>query len=174
MAGNENSFAELYEQYARKLFPFLIRLTNSNNAADDIIQDTFLSVWLNRHQLPEILNFQQWIYRIAANKASTWIARGKLIARTELAAVNHSDEDATIRQVLYNDTARLIHKAVKELSPQRRRIYELYREGMDYNEIALVLKISPSTVRTAVSISLDHIRKHLEQAGLPLLLFFLK
>lgn len=172
-AGDENAFARLYTVYAEKLFPFLVRLTGDNAAGEDIVQDTFLAVWLNRDQLPEIKDFKAWVYRIAANRASTWMSKHRLIRRTEEKVAILATGDTTMREVLYNDVSRLVNQAVAELPAQRRNIYQLYRHGsLSYNEIAGRLNISPSTARTAVSLALAYIRDRLKEAGLPVILIF--
>ncbi len=175
--GNELAFATLYKMYARKLLPFIVKLTGSKSAAEDIIQNTFLSVWLNRDKLLTIENLNAYIYRIAANNSYTWLAKNKIIRRTELQASAKIIEaqDTTSQQILFNEAKKLVDEAIRELPSQRKKIFQLYREnGLKYKEIAGQLDISPSTVRTSVSVALEHIRIKLTEAGLYIffILFF--
>ena len=73
-----------------------------------------------------------------------------------------------------NELQRHVQEVVKELPPQRRRIYQLSRdEGMSREEIATYLNISKSTVKNSIFTSLQLIREHLKRAGYLLALLIL-
>ena len=46
--GSQQAFTELFYKYKDRLYSFLIRLTESPEIAEDVIQDTFLKLWKNR------------------------------------------------------------------------------------------------------------------------------
>lgn len=172
--GDENAFAIVFRYYARKLSPFLLKLTGSETAADDVIQNTFLSLWLTRVRLPEIDNFGGYIYKAAGNHAYTWLAksRNQQALETRVAGDATGPQDLTSQAVYFNEAKRLIGEAINELPEQRKRIFRLYRDGgYSYNEIALQLNIAPSTVRNSVASALEAIRKKLSGEGL--LIFFI-
>ncbi|MBO9634052.1 MAG: RNA polymerase sigma-70 factor [Chitinophagaceae bacterium] len=175
--GDENAFAVLYRHYARKVFPFLVKLTGSENAAEDVIQNTFLSLWLNRVRLQEIDNISGYIFRTAGNHAYNWLAKNKSMQKHEAIAASHapSPQDFTSQEILFREAQKIISEIVDDLPGQRRKIYKLYREErLSYNEIAEQLNISPSTVRNAVASALESIREKLRESGLYIffILFF--
>lgn len=172
--GDETAFATVFRHYGRKVFPLLLKLTGSEGAADDILQNTFLSVWLSRTRLPEIENFSAYIYKAAGNQASNWLAKGRQVQGLEARAAGNSagSQDFTTQAVYFREAKRLVDEAVNGLPGQRKKIFKLYRdEGYSYNEIASQLQISPSTVRNSVASALESIRKKLDEAGL--LIFFI-
>ncbi|HEX6430436.1 MAG TPA: sigma factor, partial [Niastella sp.] len=56
-AGDESAFRKIYDTYRPKMYAYSLRLTEHESIADDIIQDVFLKVWINRHSLVNITNF---------------------------------------------------------------------------------------------------------------------
>lgn len=171
--GDEKAFADLYRAYARRLIGFLTRFTDDRSAAEDIIQITFLKVWLNRDKIATIDNPTPYIFRIAANNAHNWLTKTRRISITEQQASKGSSEfdDATNHQLLLKEASKIVSEAINELPAQRKKIYSLYRDGLTYNEIAQQLNITASTARTAVSKALEHLRERLSQEGL--MIFFL-
>lgn len=172
--GDEVAFAVVFRHYGRIVFPFLLKLTGSEGAAEDILQNTFLSVWLGRTRLPEIENFSGYIYKAAGNQASTWLAKSRRVQGLEATAAGKGSgpQDFTTQAVYFREAKRLVDEAVNGLPGQRKKIFKLYRdEGYSYNEIAGQLQISPSTVRNSIASALESIRKKLAEAGL--LIFFI-
>lgn len=175
--GDEAAFSVLYRHYARRMFPFLFKMTGSEDAAEDVIQNTFLSLWLNRVHLAELENFGGYIFRTAGNHAYNLLARNLNTKKRETIAAGEAPgpQDTTSQEVLFKEAQKLVNQAVSELPEQRKKIFRLYREErLSYNEIAERLNISPSTVRNSMAAALESIRKKLAALGLSLffILFF--
>jgi RNA polymerase sigma-70 factor (ECF subfamily) len=66
--GDQSAFAQLFMQSRHKLFSFLMRLTNSPEMTEDVIQDIFMKLWRNRASLPNIENFSSYLFRMAQNQ----------------------------------------------------------------------------------------------------------
>ncbi|SDS91994.1 RNA polymerase sigma-70 factor, ECF subfamily [Mucilaginibacter mallensis] len=56
-AGNQKSFAIIFAHYSKIIFPFALKLTRSNGLAEEILQEVFLKIWINRENLVSIENF---------------------------------------------------------------------------------------------------------------------
>ncbi len=65
--GNEHAFETIYNHYRPVIFTKALRLADENWAAEEIVQDTFLQVWLKRSELRHLDNFSGWLYTIAVN-----------------------------------------------------------------------------------------------------------
>ena len=52
--GDEKAFTDLFNLFLPKLYPFILKLTRSESVVEEIIQETFIKVWLNRDKLAEI------------------------------------------------------------------------------------------------------------------------
>jgi RNA polymerase sigma-70 factor (ECF subfamily) len=177
--GDETAFRQLFHAYVPELLPLARHITKTDAAADDIIQETFLRLWISRDKLPAVENPRAWLLKIVFHQSFSYLRRQAVHdkAMDILGAGAAAEELFTPESNLaYTTMIKLIGEAVSGLPPQAKRIYLLSREkGMKIPEIAAALSLSPSTVKNSLVRSLHTIRKHLEQAGhlLPLVLLWL-
>jgi RNA polymerase sigma-70 factor (ECF subfamily) len=163
--GDERSFANLFHLFLPKLHPIIIRLTRSETAVQEIIQETFIKVWLHRDKLTEIDNPGGWIFTIASNKCYDWLRAHSLQEKRILPETEHPDAGATNNVHEWLDSRELknlIDQAVDQLPAQRKKIFLLSRhQGKTIPEIADILGVSPNTVKNALVIALRSIREYL-------------
>jgi len=63
--GDQQAFDILVHRYKDQLLNFVYRFVGNRNDAEDIVQETFLRVYKNKHYYKEIAKFSTWIYTIA-------------------------------------------------------------------------------------------------------------
>ena len=166
--GDETAFADLFHFYNARLHLHIAGLVKSAPVAEEIVQETFLRVWMNRDQLPGIEHPRAWIFSIASNICFNHL-RQQLRKEKHLRVLagrseNSQNEIPVLTELKEIRTA--IHDAVDHLSGQRRLILLLYREqGLKQSEIASQLNISVSTVKNTIAQSLEFIRKHMRDKG---------
>lgn len=169
--GDEKAFKTLYSLYFKKLQKFLLRVTHNNeDAAADILQESFLRVWLNRDRLKELDNFQAWIYKVVSTEALTLIRKEIHIRtkadRLQLNIENENSGFCMQQSVEFTEIKSIISGAVQRLAQQRQTIYLLSREeGLSPDQIAKKLNISINTVYNTLTTALKLIRKELVDAG---------
>jgi RNA polymerase sigma-70 factor (ECF subfamily) len=178
--GDEAAFKEVYQQYDRLLRPFLFELTKSEESTGDLVQETMMRVWLYRDRLHNLEHPRAYIYRIAGNRAFSWLRKQVHHTHLSEAMLQHEPQEAATAEASLSLQALslALHKIIQALPEQRRKIYLLSREqDIRPAEIARMLNISVSTVNNTVYQSVKSIREELEKAGyilpLGLLLFFL-
>lgn len=165
--GDETAFRQLFHIYAPYFRALALRITQIESATEDIIQETFLRLWLSRDKLKEIELPHYWLKRIALYQCFNYLrkqaAHRKAVARLPSdEAVFSPEEDLT-----YAFMREQVGIAVQQLPAQAKRIYLLSREqGLKIPEIAEKLSLSPNTVKNSLVRSLHAIRKHLEQLGM--------
>jgi len=71
--GDEQAFNRLFHLFLPRLYPLIIKFTRSETVTGDIIQETFIRVWLYRDRLAEIDNPGGWLYTLAANKCNDYL-----------------------------------------------------------------------------------------------------
>ncbi|WP_293790229.1 RNA polymerase sigma-70 factor [uncultured Pedobacter sp.] len=179
--GDEQAFSVLFFKYLPVLHIFASKFTKSDDAAEEIIQDAFLRVWLNRDKLAEVENVKAYLYKYVANESLSYL-RKKLKEERVVDAFMAKQPDShnnTIETINLNEVTRIIAVAIDKLPEQRKNIYQLSRrDGKTIPEIAEILHISPSTVKNSLVIALKSIRTHLDQHGIvfffPIVFVFLK
>jgi RNA polymerase sigma-70 factor (ECF subfamily) len=172
--GSEAAFAELFRRYDRRIYPFVLKMIKDTVMAEEITQEIFIKIWRYRESLSGIDQPESYILTIAARHTLDQIRKrlneDRMLRRfqTGLKPVHHDPEEL----LLLKDTAALIQKAVDQLPPQQKSVYQLSRmQGLSYEEIGRELNISPNTVRNHLVKALAAIRIWLEQRDqLPLFL----
>lgn len=174
--GDEAAFTRLFETYAVQLGSFVFSLTQSEKIVDDVVQETFLRVWMNRDKLPDVREPKSWLFRITANLCYTWRSRLMLEKKAKDHVHQHAEQthNEVSEQLYVNALKEAVQEAVSLLSPQRSKIYQLNRQqGFTVPEIAEYLSLSPQTVRNTLHSSLEFIREYLHKKGYPLVIISL-
>jgi RNA polymerase sigma-70 factor (ECF subfamily) len=163
---DESAFCKLYALYKSRLIYFALRFVKSQKLAEDVFQDAFASVWQNRRFLNPNLPFAPYVYTIVKNRILNLLAdmdkehELKKTILTHAIDFHNDTEDAIIDA----DLNRILEKALDELTPQQRRVFEMSRKEMKtHKEIADELYISVYTVQQHISTSLKTIRSYLSK-----------
>lgn len=166
--GDEHFFNLIFGKYRDQLFTYLFKVTKSKELAEEIVLDVFLKLWHGREAITEIQNFEAFLYRVAHNKAIDFFRAAKRSAALqqtlwEAMAEAPADDNADNR-LLFKHTDALIKEAINQLSPQRKKVFELrHYEDLSYAEIATTLNLSSNTVRNHLAASLQFIREYLQK-----------
>lgn len=134
----------------------------------EVVQLTFIRLWMSRDTLREVRNFEAWIFRLATNVCYTHFKQ--LLTQERLlkqaAAGTSISHDPLMETMQAKALLSAVAEAVRQLSPQRKKIYTMSREqGLSVQEISTLTGLSPNTVRNTLSSSLELIRQHLTQQG---------
>ena len=146
----------------------------SQEEAEDISQDVFLTLWNNRLSLNSISNFKAYLFRICKNAAYRHIECALLFKSYQqreaekMSIIPESNE--TDDNIQLKELELLISMVVEKMPAQRKKIYKMSRvSGMSNDKIAQVLGINKRTVENHLSQALADIRKVLSIA---FILFF--
>ena len=175
--GNEKAFRQVFDMYHHQLGDFIMRLTESERITQEIVQDVFLKIWINRNTLAEIDCFKAYLFVVAKNHAFNClkqIAREKMRQKEWVDSVVRAasiEEDDEENNVLISINK--IDEAVSLLPPQQQKVYLLSRmDGMRQQAIASELNISLETVKKHMVLALRFLKNHLRtNIGLSLLFF---
>jgi len=148
--GDARSYETLYQQYAKAMFNTSLRIVNNASDAEDVLQEAFMDAFRYLADFNYKSTFGAWLKRIVINKSINVLRKRKgdfVDIDTTPVAEMPSDE------VLDEENIQLkvaeIKKAVTKLPNGYRTVLTLYLfEGYDHEEIAEIMKISESTVRT--------------------------
>lgn len=146
---NQSAFKCLYQRYSSGLYEKLLRMIKDPGIADELLQDVFVKVWTKRFQLDIEKSFPAWINKIAQNAVYDHFRElaNNQKKQAQLILIYESMYDLTEDFLFHEERRALLDKAVSQLSPQRKQIFELCRlQGKSYKDVADLLNISVSTV----------------------------
>lgn len=149
--GDEKAFAALFHHYRPKIYSYAFHLFRNIGLADELVQEVFLKVWLNRDKLPHILKFESWVFIITRNQVFDTLKQlaREAAARKQMAHFLDPEADLVEDHVITKENEARLQNALNHLSPQQKLIFTLSRqEGMKHEEIATQLNISRNTVKT--------------------------
>lgn len=162
--GDEDAFCELYAAYKNRLIFFAMRFLKSREYAEDVFQDAFTVVWQSRRFIDPDASFSSYLYTIIRNRLLNQLrdaANEEKLKESILSqALDYTDN--TKREVMLNDLKFIISRALEQLTPRQREVFEMSREAqLSHKEIAGKLGISVNTVQEHISSSLKMIRNYL-------------
>ena len=164
----EAAFDALIERKAEGLTRHAVRMVGDAEEARDIVQLTFLRVWLHRRRYSARWSPNTWLYRIATNLAIDHLRsrRGRDAQRepfrSHLHAVVESRRNAALAELDRTDVANVLAELAGGLSERQRAAFLLREmEGLSSPEVARVLGCTESTVRNHLFTARKHLRREL-------------
>lgn len=158
-AGSETHFNQAYLDHHEKLYFFIVGLTRNVFLAEEVVQQTFIRLWVKREQLSEAYSLEEQLFRMARTilideiRKENTRKRYQEAARSE--ATSASDPELT-RALLQKDIDHLL----SSLPPARRKIFRMSRlQGYSHKEIAGLLSLTPKTVENQIGKTIRQLRQ---------------
>jgi len=156
----KRAFDAIYNKYWEAIFLYIARIIKDEEAAQDLIQEIFVSFWLRCEEL-EIESLKAYLYTAARYKSLTYIKEN--INRNnyeELMSDFFSKYDESLEKNLEaKELAKFIDKQLENLPEKMREIYILSRKEMlSHKEISERLSISDKTVKKQIGNALKYFR----------------
>lgn len=148
--GDGEALEELYRRFSVILFNFLLRLVGDTAAAEDLLQDVFLSVWKGAGRFRSASSVKTWLFAITYNQAVSWLRkrRDAPMSGIDSRVVEPGAEIAALQNL--QDQA--VRKALQSLSPNHRAVIELaFYFDCTYAEIAEIMGCPVGTVKSRMS-----------------------
>ncbi len=110
--GDREAFRRLYDNYRDKLYYYILRLTTSKQLAEDILQEVFIRVWMDRDKMADIRSFDAWIFTLAKYKIINGFRRLSMehAILAEISNDLHEDADSTTQLVDYNEANKALQR----------------------------------------------------------------
>jgi RNA polymerase sigma-70 factor (ECF subfamily) len=146
LAGDRSAFEPLVERYHRPLFRVAVRLLGNRDAAQDIVQITFLKAYTALATCDRKRRFFSWIYRILVNECLNALrARRPTQGLDETMAAPGPAADP----VDVSETRRRVRKALLQLPDAQRDVILLrHFAEMRYEQMAAALGVPEKTVKS--------------------------
>ena len=173
--GDDAGFEYLVLKFRRPMLSYMYRMARNSSVAEELVQEVFLRVYRSRATYNAEAKFSTWLYRIATNLAVNH-ARDTKYEKPEL-AVNLDETDSETGQapdladstpsaeqaLLRRERLAAIRQHVQNL-PERQRMAVLMHkyQGLDYRQIAEVLKLSESATKSLLFRAYETLREKLK------------
>jgi len=169
--GDQAAFDEIVRRYRDPLYNFVVRLLGDSFFSEDVVQETFVRVYRNKHRYHQVAKFSTWIYTIASNLAKTELRRRKV---RNFFSISSKGEDEKDYDLVDQDTdierdvdglikGEMILKEINAL-PYHFKEAVLLRDIQDlsYEEIAQILDVPLGTVKSRVNRGRSRLQKKLK------------
>lgn len=162
------AFRILFRAYSNRVYGFALKLTRNAITAEEIVQDIFMKLWINRESVNSIEQFSAYLFTITRNHTFNVLKKVAI----EATAKNHLSKELseahrdTEEAIQYHESQRILNEAISNLPPQQKLVYSLcHNEGLKYEEVAQRLNISRFTVKTHMQQALRTIKSHFLEVG---------
>ncbi|MEM6345586.1 MAG: RNA polymerase sigma factor [Bacteroidota bacterium] len=151
-SGDRNAQFRLYKLYSRAMFNICTRMLGDRAAAEDALQEAFVSVFTKLHTFQGRASLGAWMKRIVVNKCLSLLNRRTLFTESLDEQLHEVEDESSERDWAITEadlSSERIHQAIKSLPEGCRVIFTLYQlEGYDHQEISEILGVSVSTSKS--------------------------
>lgn len=168
IGGDEAAFRKIYYVHSEQVYQLAFRFLKSPVWSEEIVQDVFLKLWLNREGLDESGNTWFYLYVITKRLCLNRIReiRKSTLLFDELMHHLEQAHNRTEEEFFAADMDRQAQEIIATLPQQQRLVFNLSRmEGLSHKEIAKQLGVSPNTVKNHMVQALKTLKSALHQSG---------
>jgi RNA polymerase sigma-70 factor (ECF subfamily) len=173
--GDEESFDRIVRYWERKVYSLAWRMLGNNEDAQDVVQETFFSVFRSLRELREPASFSSWLYRIALNHCrARQKARGFMLSLSDPLPVREARDGGAANfgtagvqnSAAAVENADIIRKALDGLSEDHRTAIILKEYlGLSLEELARVMECPLSTAKSRLYNGLREVQRNLKRLG---------
>lgn len=156
--GDVEAYNLLVSRWEKRVFNYLLRLVANREDALDVSQDVFLKAYQNLPKLEDPVRFPAWLFRIAHNEAFSLLRKRR--PETELVGDPHPAGGSP--RLLPMELSLAVESALGQLSEDQREavLLKVY-QGFKFHEMAGILGIPVSTVKSRLYTALDLLKETL-------------
>lgn len=162
-------YDRLYQEYHPKLLKFFSTKLKDTDYAEDLVQETLLSLWQNKDQYDDDFQLSTWIYTIALNKLKNYSReqsyRNNISYQETVYDNDHTEELSNPEDILSVEQQTNTYKQMlEEFKTNHLEPYYLYEiEEMKYKDIAEELNLTTATVGKRIQRARQYIQQALSQ-----------
>jgi RNA polymerase sigma-70 factor (ECF subfamily) len=165
--GDPRAFETIYDRHGGAAFSLAYRMVGNRPAAEDVVQESFLSIWRSRTRYEaERGSVRSWILGIVHHRTIDSLRRNLVHERRRTSAEGieerHEAPERTDVEAVRRDEARSVRAALDSLPGEQNQVIELaYFGGFTHSQIAEMLNMPIGTVKGRMRLGLDKLRRQL-------------
>lgn len=160
---DQQAFTELFHFFRNRAYTHSFALVQSQELAEEIVQEVFLQLWIKREDLPVIENFEAYLSTMVRHRAFRTL---KNIARYNTILHESDQSEWHFSQQLQElvqqkEFAAIIKEAVEVLPPQQKKAWQLNREQqLPRIKVAELMGLSPETVKVHLAHAMRSVKAY--------------
>lgn len=149
MRGDTRACRQLYDRYSRAMYNTALRITGNRADAEDVLQEAFTAAFTQLKDFAHRSSFGAWLRQITVYRSIAVLKQRRInFTALDEGSIDQADENGPDEKEI-NLTVEKIRAAMASLPDGYRAVLSLHLlEGYDYEEMAEILELSPSTIRT--------------------------
>lgn len=157
------SFDQVYARYWNPLLRTAVRILKDEQAAEDVVQDTFIKLW-EHWDMPHT-NIKGWLFTTSYRMVLKKLKQLQAVENIEAARFSEPLAAEADGPMKATQLQRIVQTCVDNLPEQCRRVYTMSRhDKFPVKHIAAELGISPKTVEYHLTTALRRLRRHIGSA----------
>ena len=158
--GGEKALSFFYHEFYPALAHYSFQFTLSRPLAEEIASEAFVKIWRMHYKLNSYAGIKAYLYKIVHRDSieATLSEQRRTKSYTQLSS--QIDTETPFDNMVRSEVYRLIHAALKDLSPASRKVIIMhYLDGKTTGEISRELNLHPSTIKTQKKQGLSALKK---------------
>lgn len=178
--GDASRFNILIQRWQKRIFNFVYRNIGDYEEARDLTQDTFAKAFLKLKELDDAARFSSWLYKIALNECRMAFRRTRgrqkipieiyhqtEAQEVELGRMMAEREDSPEQSLQKREAAERLHEVFRMIPEEQRLVIVMKEyEDLKFHEIAQILELPLSTVKSRMYLGLKTLKRLLIQREL--------
>lgn len=162
--GSTIAFDRIYQMYAKRLYAYSLQFTKSAEDAEEIVQDVFTKLWINRESIKQEDSLKSLLFTIAKHLLINAF-RSKVNQQIYEDYVEYANElstNDTTNRIEYNEFLKAVEQNIATLPNTQQKVIKLSRfEHLSNKEIAERMQLSEQTVKNQLSVGLKLLKEKL-------------
>lgn len=149
---NSDAFRKIVEAYQQMVYSLAFKILNNEHDAKDIVQETFIKVWLNLEKYNSDKKFANWIYTITTNLCLDKLRSLKQISlegniENKLIALMSSDN--ADQKMIDEEFGKIVSLLTNELTPKQKIVFSLHcLDGLEVREIIEITGMTSAKIKS--------------------------
>ena len=138
----------VFDKNYEALCLYAVKFTEDFLEAEDIVQETFITVWENKKIYNSYQGLKAYLYELVQNKCTNYLKHKQVEDKYVSFVKTTGEETEGDYNLMQEEIYRELYMAVRELPEKCQKVFELHLEGKKNDEIAEILGISVLTVKS--------------------------
>ncbi|MDO1448701.1 RNA polymerase sigma-70 factor [Rhodocytophaga aerolata] len=164
--GEDQAFREIFYHFHKSMYAIALKYLRDTVQAEDAVQEVFVKLWINRHQLDENLSVKGYLFTTLKNHLLNTLRNQKIAVakQLEIGARQLESQNTTEDDLLLKEYQMHLTNGIQKLSPQRQSIFKMrFYKGLNNQEISQKLNISINTVKFQLSQATKLLKTYLKR-----------